>query len=107
MTLMGAVQRGASRAVTYFYLGNAEIDMSRIQKLCDLALNDKTVQLTEESMLCTALEMTDVKAQSCRIVGFAFRNASGRIVILSVENFYKEYIGEFAKEAIVYYESGQ
>lgn len=106
-TLMGAVQRSASKAVTYFYLGSAGVEISKIQRLCDITLRENTIRLAESSMLCTALELSDAKAENYRIIGFAFMNESGRIVILSVENFYKEYIGEFAKEAIIYYDYGK
>ena len=106
-TLMGAVQRGSSRAVTYFYLGSAGVEIDKIQKLCDIALRENAIRLAESSMLCTALELSDTKAENYRIIGFAFMNESGRIVILSTENFYKEYIGEFAKEAIIYYDYGK
>ncbi len=104
--LMGAVQRGKNRTVTYFYLGNADVEISKIQRLCDVALRENTVKLAESSMLCTALELSEDKTNH-KIIGFAFMNPNGRIVILTTDGFYKEYIGEFAKEAIIYYEYGK
>lgn len=99
--LMGAVQRGATKAVTYFYLGTAGIGIERFQKICNqLSL---TCTLTDESILCVAMELKDKNAKYYNIVGFAYLNDNGRITIFS-DGFHKNYIEEFAKEAVIYYE---
>ena len=100
-TLMGAVQRGATKAVTYFYLGTAGIGIERFQKLC--SQQGQNCTLSEETVLCVALELKEKNAQSYHIAGFAFLNDNGKITILS-DGFHREYVGEFAKEAIIYYE---
>ncbi len=99
--LMGAVQRGATNAVTYFYLGTAGLEIERFQRIC--SQENQICTLNQNSVLCVAMELKK-GAENYRIAGFAYLNDNGRITILS-DSFHKQYVEDFAKEAVIYYGS--
>lgn len=102
--LVGAVQKSSDKKTTYFYLGTADLELQRFIDINKATgVND---DVTFEKMLCVAVERQGEPDTDGKIVGFAYLKNNGKILITSTDKFREEYLNEYAREAILYYDKG-